>query len=115
MVLMKKQTLLILNIFIFILQTIIDIILIIQNGFHNDGLLIIVLAILCFIIYFFGSIFPNRTVDFIYNLSRKIYKKSDTIQLPTLLEAKQIFQNRLIYLLLLVNILLILFMIIVLF
>ena len=75
---------------------------------NGSGWLIIVLAGICFFLYVFGNVCPNKTVKIIHKVSKKIYKNSNIVEIPVEIEARRIFQRRLIYLIVTTNILLIL-------
>lgn len=111
---MKKRALEITNGLLLVSLTSIDILLILKFELTNDCWLLIALALFCFIIYLLGKIFPHYTVTVIYKLSRKIYKKSDDVSIPIIDEARKTFENRLPYLLTIVNILMLLLMLIIL-
>ena len=53
----------------------------------NDGILMLVFAIIFLILYILGVLFPNTTVKFIHQISLKMYKNSENtnITIPSLL------------------------------
>lgn len=112
---MKAGALKTINISLFVLLTIGDVVLIINCGLSNEGWLLIALASFFFIMYFWGCFFPNHTATLIYRLSKKIYRNSNDIQIPIVDEAKKTFKKRLPYLLVIVNILMLLLMLTMLF
>ena len=71
---------------------------------NNDGIVMLVFAIIFLILYILGGLFPNTTVKFIQQISLKMYKNSENINVPSLIEAKRIFLKRLIYILVCCNI-----------
>lgn len=68
----------------------------------------LVFAIIFLILYIFGVLFPNTIVKFIHQISLKLYKNSENINVPSLIEAKRTFLKRLIYILVCCNICLLL-------
>ena len=75
---------------------------------NNDGIFMLVFAIIFLILYIFGVLFPNTIVKFIHQISLKLYKNSENINVPSLIEAKRTFLKRLIYILVCCNICLLL-------
>ena len=55
----------------------------------------LVFAIICLLLYFMGALFPNLTVKFIHQVSLKLYRNSENIDVPPLIEAQRIFLKRL--------------------
>lgn len=107
---MKKRALEIINGLFLVVITSVDILLITKHELTNDCWFIIVLALLCFTVYLVGRIFLHFTVVVIYKLSEILYRKSENISIPTFGEAKKVFKERLPYLLMTVNILMLLLM-----
>ena len=105
---MKMRVIEIVNGFLLVSLTSVDVMLIVKFGLTNDGWLLIALALLFFIIYLGGRLFPRFTVTLIHKLSKRMYRNSDNISVPTLEEAKETFNSRLPYLLVIVNILMLL-------
>ena len=101
---MRKKGIEIANLFILCVLSIGNVVFIRNDGFHDDSLLMFVLATVFFLLYVFGRVFPNMTVKFIHRICIKLYKNSDTIDIPVFVEAKRTFQKRLPYILVCCNI-----------
>ena len=71
---------------------------------NNDGIFMLAFAIIFLILYILGVLFPNTIVKFIHQISLKLYKNSENINVPSLIEAKSTFLKRLIYILVCCNI-----------
>ena len=116
MVLMKIRALRIINVLLFILLTGIDIVLMVQFGVpNNDGWFLIALAAFCFVIYLSGRLFPHHTISLLYKIWIKAYRISNIESFPVFDEAKKLFINRLPYLLMITNILMLLLMLVIIF
>jgi len=109
---MKKRVLEITSGLLLVLLTSIDVLLIAKFGLTNDCWLLIGLALFCFVLYLVGRFFPHSTIAVIYKLSKKIYRNSHNVSVPIFDEAKKTFKNRLPYLLIIVNLLMLLLMLI---
>lgn len=107
---MKKRALEIVNVFLLLLLTSIDVLLMVKLGLSNSGWLLIGLVLVCFSTYLGGRIFPHYTVSLLYKLSKVIYRDSDNVSIPTRDEASKALKSRLPYLLVVVNILMLLLM-----
>ncbi len=103
---MKKRIISIINLILFSLLALVNIYFIHKEGVIGDNIILFTLALICFMLYFFGSIFPDKTIKIIHNFSKKIYKNSYTIEVPVFSEARNIFLKRLLYFLICCNLLL---------
>lgn len=101
---MKKKIVTLINLFILCALCIINVIFLCNMKINNDGIVMLVFAIIFLILYILGVLFPNTTVKFIHQISLKMYKNSENINVPSLIEAKRIFLKRLIYILVCCNI-----------
>lgn len=105
---MKKKVVTIINLFILGILCIANITFLCIEEINNDSILILTLAIIFLLLYVLGILFPNTTVKFIHGISLKLYKKSENINVPSLVEAKRTFLRRLKYILICCNIFLLL-------
>ncbi len=96
---MKKKIVTLINLFILCALCIVNVIFLCNMKINNDGIVMLVFAIIFLILYILGVLFPNTTVKFIYQISLKMYKNSGNINVPSLIEAKRTFLKRLIYIL----------------
>ena len=96
---MKKKIITLVNMLLFVILSIFNIIFISQIGLNNDSLLMLVFALILMLLYLFGVIFPNSTAKFIHSFSSKLYRNSENINVPSFIEAKRTFIKRLTYIL----------------
>ena len=99
MVLMKKKIVTLINLLLLCILCIANITFLCSMKIDNDGIVMLVFAIIFLLLYVLGIAFPNMTVKFIHQISQKVYKNSESINIPTLIEAKRTFSKRLIYIL----------------
>jgi hypothetical protein len=105
---MKKKIVTLINLFILCTLCIINVIFLCNMKINNDGILMLAFAIIFLILYILGVLFPNTIVKIIHQISLKLYKNSENINVPSLIEAKRTFLKRLIYILVCCNICLLL-------
>ena len=101
---MKKKLITGINLVLLVILIVLNIVCIIKYSLNNDSLLMIVLATMCILLYFFGIVFTDTTVKIIHAISLKLYKNSGNINVPCFVEAKRTFKNRLIYILICCNV-----------
>ncbi len=105
---MKKKIVTIVNLFILCILSIGNVMFLYNKRLNNDSILMLVFAIIFLLYYILGILFPNMIVKFIHQISLKLYKNSENIKVPALIEAKRTFVKRLIYTLICCNICLLL-------
>ena len=71
---MKKKIVTLINLFILCVLCIINVIFLCNMKINNDGIVMLVFAIIFLILYILGVLFPNTTVKFIHQISFKMYK-----------------------------------------
>lgn len=100
---MKKKIVTLINLFVLCILCIVNIIFLCNMKINNDGILMSVFAIIFLLLYILGIAFTNITIKFVHQISQKVYKNSESINIPSLIEAKRTFSKRLIYILICCN------------
>ena len=105
---MKRKLSIALNIAVFLLLIVLNIVSATEYGTNNDDWFIVALAGLCFIFFVLGAISPGRSAKMIHKICTSLYKHSPAIQMPSEVETCRTFKRRMPFLLLTTNILLVL-------
>lgn len=96
---MKRKIVTFINMVFLVILGILNVMFINKIGLNNDSLLMLVFATILLLIYILGILFPNPMVKLIHSFSLKLYRNSENINVPSLVEAKRTFIRRLIYIL----------------
>ena len=101
---MKKKIVTLINLIVLFILCIGNGIFLYGKEINDDSILMLVFAAIFFMLYILGVLFPNTTIKILHKFSLKMYKNSENINVPSLIEAKRTFLKRLIFILICSNI-----------
>ena len=110
---MKKRIVTLINLFLFFILCIANVLFMCNAESNNDSEIAIVFALFLFLVYVLGTLFPNVTVKIIHKIAQG-YDQT-FFNVPIFEEAKRHFSKRKIYILIGCNICLLLSLIVFLF
>ena len=106
-----KNVVKVINVALFLLLSILNIVFILEYGTNTDTILLTFAIVICLLVFLLGLIIPNKISVFIYRIGVRLFQKSSSIQIPVESEAKRIFKRRVWYWLVIVNFLMVMLLV----